>query len=232
MTAQLDFGFAAPAEQLVLDWPLASPPSRDDVVEVPALAPALELIDAWPAWPAPVAAMVGPAGSGKTHLARMWAARARAIPIPPERLDALDPATLGARPVLIEDASAVALGRRSTAVGLFHLINHVRGQGSSLLLTARSSPAAWPVSLPDLASRLRAAAHVTLPAPDEGLMRAVMLKLMADRQLPLDEAVVDAAIPRLDRSLAAVRDLVRRIDRHALATRRPPSRRMVLDILG
>ena len=232
MSAQLDFGFRADAEQLVLDWAWPCPPVREDSIDTPALAPAFALVDAWPSWPAPVAVLVGPAGSGKSHVARCWASRAGAFALAPERLDGLDPAALGERPVLIEDLSAVALGNRAVATGLFHLVNHVRGAGSSLLLTARSSPAAWALPLADLSSRLRAAPHVALPVPDEALMRAVMAKLMADRQLPLDDGVIDAAVPLLDRSLAAVGDLVRRLDRRALATGRAPSRRLVMDLLG
>lgn len=231
MSAQLDFGFAVAPEQLVLDWQWRTPPSREATVEGPGLAPALALVDRWPEWPAPVAALVGPAGSGKSHLARLWAARAEAHCLPPERLDGLDPAPLGPRAVLIEDVSAAALGRHTAAVGLFHLLNHVRGQGSFVLMTARSDPARWPHALPDLASRLAAAALVEVPVPDEATMRSVMARLLAERQMPTDAAILDAAVPRLDRSLAAVRDLVRRLDRTALATRRPVTARMVREVL-
>ena len=231
VSAQLDFGFRVPPEQLVLDWRWPVEPARDATVETPALAPALALVDRWPAWPAPVAALVGLAGSGKSHIARLWAARAEAHPLAPERLDGLDPAPLGARAVLIEDLSAAVLGRHAAAVGLFHLLNHVRGQGSFVLMTARSDPARWPLALPDLASRLAAAALVEMPAPDEATMRAVMARLLAERQMPSDPAILDAAVPRLDRSLAACRDLVRRLDRTALATRRPVSPRMVRELL-
>ena len=232
MSAQLDFGFRAPAEQLVLDWAWGCAPARDEVVETPAMAPALALIDAWPRWPGPAAILTGPAGSGKTHLARVWAARAGAASLSPERLDDLDPSALGARAVLVEDVGALSLGRRATAVGLFHLLNHVRGSGASILLTARHAPAPGTVALPDLDSRLRTASHAALPVPDEALMRAVMAKLMADRQLPLDDAVIDAGVARLDRSLGAVRDFVRRLDRRTLAERRPLPRRMALAVLG
>ena len=228
---QLDFGFKVPPVQLVLDWPWSAPPSREATVETPALMPALALVDRWPLWPAPVAALVGPAGSGKSHLARLWAARAEAYPLAPERLDGLDPALLGPRPVVIEDVSAAVLGRRPAAVGLFHLINHARGQGSFVLLTARTDPARWPLALPDLASRLAAAALVEVPAPDEATMRTVMARLLAERQMPAGEAILDAAVPRLDRSLGACRDLVRRLDRTALATGRPVTARMVRELL-
>ena len=231
MSAQLDFGFRVAPEQLVLDWPWGLAPARRTTVETPALAPALSLVDRWPHWPAPVAALVGPAGSGKSHLARLWVARAEAYALAPERLDGFDPAVLGPRAVVIEDVSASVLGRHAAAVGLFHLLNHARGQGSFVLLTARADPARWPLGLPDLASRLAAAALVQVPVPDEATMRAVLLRLLGERQMPADAAILDAAVARLDRSLAACRDLVRRLDRTALATGRPVSARMVRELL-
>ena len=231
MSAQLDFGFRIAPRQLVLDWTWGGTPRREATVEAPALAPALSLVDRWPLWPSPCAALVGPAGSGKSHLAQLWAARAEAYALVPERLDGFDPALLGPRPVLIEDLSAAVLGRRTASVALFHLLNHARGQGSFVLMTARSDPGRWPLALPDLASRLAALTLVEVPAPDEATMRAVMARLLADRQLPCDPALIDAAVPRLDRSLSACRDLVRRLDRVALATGRPVSARMVRELI-
>ena len=232
MNAQLDFGFRVPPRQLALNWARDDAPARADVVEAPALAPALALLDRWPVWPGPVAALTGPAGCGKTHLARVWAAMAEAVILSPERLDGLDAAALGPRAVLIEDVSEIVLRRHATAIGLFHLVNHVRGAGAHLLLTSRSDPGAWSIDPPDLASRLRAATIVAVPPPDEATMTAVMGKLLADRQLPVDPGLIEFAVARLDRSLAAVRDLVHALDRRALCTGRPVTRRMVASALA
>ena len=95
------------------------------------------------------------------------------------------PAALATGALLVEDAAADAEDR-----ALFHLINLAREEKAPLLFTARIAPSAWPVAIPDLLSRLRAMPVATLQAPDDAMLRAVIVKLATDRQLPLDESVV------------------------------------------
>ena len=185
-----------------------------------------QLICSWPDWPANALALVGPEGSGKTHLAMIWAAMAGARIISARALrDAEVPSALATGALVVEDASADADDR-----ALFHLINLAREDNAALLFTARSAPATWPVAIPDLLSRLRALPVVTLQAPDDAMLRAVIVKLAADRQLALDESVVAFMATRIERSFAAARAAVIALDNEALRQRRAPTRALAAEI--
>ena len=217
-------------EQLPLD--LALPPrfGRDDLLVSPANAEAVAAVDRWPDWPDPVLILVGPEGAGKSHVASIWAAEARARPCSAADLRRLDATEWSGRPVLLEDADRLA----GVEMPLFHLINLVRAERSSLLITARRGPGAWGLATPDLLSRLRLAPAVALGAPDDALMRAVLVKLLADRQLVVDEAVVNYLATRLGRSLGDARAAVDGLDRAGLALHRRVTRPVaakVLDVL-
>lgn len=202
-----------PSIQLPLDLGVAAGHTRDDLVVAPANAAAVDLIDRWPDWPSPVVVLAGPAGSGKTHLARLWAAAAGAAEASADRIgaDILSAASAG-RAVLIDGVDA---GLDET--GLFHLINSVRQGGGHLLLTSWRFPAAWPVTLPDLQSRLRAATVVEIAEPDDFLLSAVMTKLFADRQVKVEPHVIAYVANRIERSLSTAMAVVRRLDAAGLA---------------
>lgn len=197
--------------QLPLDLGHSPGQSRDDLVVSQANAQAAALIDRWPDWPSPVVVLAGPSGSGKSHLAAIWREHSGAVQLTAS--DIVDHvADLGAAPVLIDDAD---LGRLDQE-GLFHLINTIRGAGSYLLLTARTFPSAWGVTLPDLASRLKAAATVEIDEPDDLLLAGVITKLFADRQVEVEPHVVQFLVRRIERSLLTAIRVVERIDHAAL----------------
>lgn len=185
--------------------------SRDELVVSDANRQAVALVDAWPDWPAPVVVLAGPAGSGKSHLAAVWASVADAMSVEPSAIrDAVADAEID-RPVIIDDAD-VNLDEN----GLFHLINAARAAGTHILLTSRRFPSAWGVTLPDLASRLRTAATVEISEPDDHLLAAVITKLFADRQVEVEPHVVQFLVRRIERSLSTAIDVVDRLDRAAL----------------
>jgi chromosomal replication initiation ATPase DnaA len=200
---------------------------REDFLEGPSNAAALRLIEAWPDWPAPVMTLVGPEGSGKSHLAAIWAAAAGARVIAGRALkDTEPPAALATGALVVEDLSNGAFNEAA----LFHLINLAREERAFILLTARTAPANWAIGLRDLASRLRAVPVVVLATPEDDLLRAVVVKFCADRQLVLDESVVSYLMTRIERSLAAARAAVARLDRESLQQKRAVTRALATEI--
>lgn len=198
--------------QLPLDLGHAPAFSRDDLVVTDANRQAVDLIDRWPDWAAPVVVLAGPAGSGKTHLAAIWAETADAVMLDASKLGAWVEGSLVSHPVVVDDADAPDLDEQ----GLFHLINAVRGANQSLLLTARRFPSSWGVKLPDLASRLMAVVTVEILEPDDSLLAGIITKLFADRQVEVEPHVVQFLVRRIERSLSTAIDVVERLDRAAL----------------
>ena len=185
--------------------------SRDELVVSATNLHAVTLVDNWPDWPATVVVLAGPPGSGKSHLLAIWAAAANALVLDASRIDAAVSATPLLCPVAIDDAD-VNLDEH----GLFHLINAAQAAGTQVLLTSRRFPSAWGVKLPDLASRLKAAATVEISEPDDHLLAAVITKLFADRQVEVEPHVVQFLVRRIERSLSTAIDVVDRLDRTAL----------------
>jgi chromosomal replication initiation ATPase DnaA len=201
---------------------------REDFLPGPSNAAALALIERWPDWPARAVALVGPEGSGKSHLAAIWAKQAGARSI---ACHAIAPASV---PMALATGALVIEDLREGAcedAALFHLLNLAREQGDFLLITARTPPSAWSGRLRDLASRLRALPVVTLEAPDDALLRAVMVKLFADRQLAVDEGLIGYLATRIERSFAAARAIVADLDREALRQKREVNRALAAELL-
>ena len=200
--------------------------AREDFLSGASNEAALALIEAWPDWPARAVALIGPEGSGKTHLATIWASAAGARVVSGRHLGETDvPGALATGALVVEDAAAV-----TDEPALFHLINLAREEGAFLLFTARSVPTLWPASLPDLVSRLRALPVVTLDAPDDDQLRGVLHKVAADRQLSLDDSVVRYLLTRIERSPAAARAAVIALDKEALRQGRAPNRTLAAEM--
>ncbi len=217
------------SRQLVLDLPHAARLGRDDFLSAPSNEMALAMVEHPAEWPGPALALVGPAGSGKSHLLEIFAAATGAHRLDMAALDiAHAPLAAEAGAIALDDGEGGSLDERA----LFHLLNLVKERGGRLLIATRRSPAYWPVTLPDLASRLRALPNVAIEAPDEALVRAVLVKLFLDRQLAVEPGVIETVVARLERSLVACRRFVELADRMALAERRGITRPLVTSVLG
>lgn len=217
-----------PSRQLPFEFGHSTGYSRDELVVSEANREAVKLIDSWPDWPTTVVVLAGPAGSGKTHLASIWKGASQALQLRPGRIAEHLTGATQARTVLIDDADVGPLDEN----GLFHLINAIGAAGGHVLLTARRFPAAWGVGLPDLASRLKAAATVELREPDDLLLGAVITKLFADRQVEVEPHVVQYLVRRIERSLSTAIRVVDRLDKAAMESKSRITRGMAAETIG
>ena len=211
--------------QLVL--PLETRPvlGRGDFIVATANREAVAFIDAYPDWPAPAAALVGPAGAGKSHLAAAWAMRADAQIVEARMLDESFLREKAAA-VVVENVDAGQPDARRDAV-LFALLEC----GGAVLLTGREKPSQWSSAVPDLASRYRALLAFPLWEPDDDLLAAIARKLFVDRQLIVPDGVIAEMVRSLERSPDAIRDFVARADMKALAEKRPVTVALVRELL-
>lgn len=208
-SGQLPFAFDARPARGMADF-VIGPPNET----------AVAWLDRWPDWPAPALVLSGPAGSGKSHLCHVFQSRAGAVYLRPGKLSTeAVPDLLGAaRAAILDDA--VFDGGALDEEALLHLYNVLAERGGHLLVAGRDRPGHWHIDLPDLASRLLAAPAVRLEEPDDPLLRAVLLKMFADRQLRPGEDTIEFLVRRIERSFGTARDIVEALDRTAMAERR------------
>jgi len=201
--------------------------AREDFLRGPSNAEALNLVERWPDWPDRIVALIGPQGSGKSHLAAIWAEATGARVLSAKLLPHSDlPAAFATGALVLEDLEFEGLDERA----LFHLLNFAREQAASVLITSRSPLTTFPVVIRDLASRMRAVPSAALAAPDDALLRALIVKLAVDRQMAVDESLVSYVANRIERSFAAAHHAVQRLDEEAMRQHRPVTRALAVEL--
>jgi chromosomal replication initiation ATPase DnaA len=201
--------------------------AREDFLRGPSNAEALNLVERWPDWPDRIVALIGPQGSGKSHLAAIWAEATGARVLSAKLLPHSDlPAAFATGALVLEDLEFEGLDERA----LFHLLNFAREQAANVLITSRSPLTTFPVIIRDLASRMRAVPSAALAAPDDALLRALIVKLAVDRQMAVDESLVSYVANRIERSFAAAHHAVQRLDEEAMRQHRPVTRALAVEL--
>jgi len=223
------------AEQLVLGLEHRPALGRDDFMLSPSSEVAVRMLEDWRGWPGGRLALVGPARSGKSHLAALWRACAGADLVAAEALPGADAERLACGPLVIEDADRLggldAPARGEAERTLLHVMNLMAAEGHPLLVTGRTSPAQWPVALPDLASRLGALSVAEIGAPDETVLAALLVKFFTDRQIDVAPAVITYLGRRIERSVEAAERVVAALDRLSLVRQRAVTVSMAAHVL-
>jgi chromosomal replication initiation ATPase DnaA len=215
--------------QLVLDLPVEPRFGADDFLVSPSNEEAYAVLERWPDWPSPMLHLIGPHGSGKSHLAAIWAHRAEAPVLRGSRVDDEVAAALADVPALVlEDIDQGPLAEGA----LFHLVNIARERRLPLLVTSAEPFERCGIRTPDLLSRLRLAPSALIQPPDDALLKAVLVKLFVDRQLVVDTSVVDFLANRIERSLARAAEVVAELDREGLSRGRRITRPIAAALLA
>jgi chromosomal replication initiation ATPase DnaA len=216
-------------KQLPLKLPVRTAMGREDFFVSPANSAAVALIDQWPNWPSYGAILSGPPGSGKTHLSEVFRERTNALHALARNIQLETiPSLLSGPALIVEEIDSSDVNERA----FFHLLNLVRQENLSLLLTSSAEPAKLGFKLPDLRSRINALPSVAILSPDDPLLRAVLVKSFADRQLAVSEPILSYLVQRMPRSLDAARTIVNEIDNVALSERAELTRPFVARILS
>ncbi|EBA16516.1 hypothetical protein RSK20926_22364 [Roseobacter sp. SK209-2-6] len=219
------------AKQLSFDLPAKPALGRDDFFVAPSNAMAVALLDPSFAWPSGKLVLTGPAGSGKSHLAHVWASQSGANILQAADIHEELVPDFAQGSVVIEDVPRIA-GDQVAQNALFHLHNLVLANGHALMLTGRAAPNLWQLTLPDLQSRVQAATHAELQPPDDALLSVVLAKLFNDRQVTPKPDVIPYLVAHMDRSFAAAADIVDQLDRLALSEGRTLSRPLAIRLMS
>lgn len=213
------------AKQLTFDWPNGVALGADDFFVSESNAHAYEMIMDPASWPMRKLVLVGAPWAGKKHLSRIFAAQTDASVHAAVELP--DPPKPGAH-IVIEEMQQLATFDQEK---MFHLHNHLQNTGGTLLMTATQPPSRWDIALPDLASRMQGTSVVTIHAPDDALLQALVMKLFADRQINPAPQLITYLSTRIERSYDAAWEIVDRLDRASLEEGRPITRALAARLL-
>ena len=217
------------AEQLIFNLAHREALGRDDFLVTSSNSAAVALIDQWPDWPSHAAIILGPEGSGKTHLIEVWRQRNNADLVKARNLNTEDvPALLESGGLAIESLDDDRRDER----GLFHALNLAKQESKFLLLTSRITPSLLKLSIPDLASRLSALPLIQILPPDDALLKNVLVKLFADRQIYVEEGLINYILMRMPRSLGTARKLVADVDTLAMVEKAEITKPLVARVLA
>ncbi len=217
-------------EQLIFDLPPKTAFGREDFFVSPANDVAVRMMENWQSWALGKLVLCGPVGSGKTHLAQIWAEDVGAITLKANALAYERLETLAEQPVVIEDVHQLA-GDADGENALFHLHNLMQQMGHPLLMTGSGVIGEWGIQLPDLLSRLSGTQLAQLSAPDDVLLSVLLVKLFSDRQIDVEPSLIEYILKRMDRSFAFTGDLVKNLDRAALTGKKPINKRLAGRVL-
>ena len=180
--------------------------SLANFIPAPSNDSALRMIRAWPDWPAAAILLLGPDGTGKTHLGLAWAAQTGGLFI--------DDAHTASEDILFGEINAA-----------------IRGDRPGLLLASSRSPLDWNVTLPDLRSRLGAMPSVTLNEPNDDSLRPITRELFERRGRVVPDDVIDYLLRYTDRSIPNLKRTITLIDATAQSTRSDVTKAYVSKIL-
>ena len=216
------------SEQLLLNLPHREALGREDFLVTSSNAAAVELVDQWPNWPSYAAVIVGPESCGKSHLVEVWRQRSFAVKIQAKDLTTTNvPQLFEQQAAAIEDTHDGNIDERA----IFHALNLAKQEGKFILFTSHRTTNQLGFKIPDLVSRLNSLPVVQIAPPDDTLLRGVLVKLFADRQLTVDEGLINYTLMRMPRSLATARKLVSEIDHLALTEKAEVSKPLVARVL-
>ncbi len=192
------------------------------------------LVECAPAsWPAHCLILYGPNGCGKTHLLSIWKEKhdARSLGLGEDIMDEIQGGCVLYKGLALDDADRIG-GNAAHEEWMQHVYNVTQATRLPLLLTATKAPAEWGMKLKDIESRLKSCPAIALKQPDDMLMRSMLLKQFSDRQLLVEEDVIEYLAQRLERSGCAIRDAVELLDQKALEKKRKITVPFVLEALS
>ena len=222
-------------EQLILSLSLKEALEKEDFFISPSNLHSVTLMGNIEHWSSGALLLVGPKGSGKTHLSLVWSRENNAKQIALESVIPEIERGLNYDSVCIEDLHLIEdIGIHKKPIieeGIFHIINSIRSRGGKLLISSSKTPNTLALSLRDLVSRLQSFSNTRIREPDDSLVMALLLKYFNDRQIYIKHSILTYMATRIDRTYSAIYEFVKSLDHKSLVLNTKITRTLIDETL-
>ncbi len=185
------------------------------------------LLNNWPKWDKNFINLIGEKFSGKSHLINIFLEKHRGIKINAEDInnDFLQKIKIYEN-VVVED-----LTEKINENLLFTLINIIDQDNKYLIVTSIIPIVDFKFKLNDLSSRSANFILSQIEKPGDDLIYALILKNLSDRQISIDQKLIEFIIKRIDRTYGKISDFIYKIDEISLKRKKPIDFKIIREAL-
>ena len=215
-------------DQKLLDFGISESFDENDYFVSKSNYFAKNIIETWPRWDKKIVNLAGDKHSGKTHLSKIFKLKSNALYLYASKINnhILKKIKLSNN-IIIED-----LNENFDEKLLYSILNLVEQDNKYLLISSKVPINLMKFSLPDLVSRLKNCIIAKIDQPDDELIYAIILKSFSDRQIKLDNKVIDYIIKRISRSYSKMQEFIYKIDELSLKKKKSINFKIIKEIIS
>ena len=215
-------------DQKLLDFGIAESFDENDYYVSKSNYFAKNIIDAWPKWDKKIVNLAGEKYSGKTHLSNIFKKKSNALYLCSNNIeDKILKKIKLSNSIIIED-----LEESFDEKLLYSIFNLVEQDNKYLLISSKKPIDTMKFTLPDLLSRLKNCIIATIEQPDDELIYAIILKSFSDRQIKLENKIIDYIIKRIARSYSKMHEFIYKIDELSLKKKKSINFKIIKEIIN
>ena len=189
---------------------------------------AKNIIQTWPKWEKKIINITGEKYCGKTHLSTIFKIKSNALYLYSNKINNNSIKRIKLyNSIIIED-----LDESFDEKLLYSIFNLVEQDNKYLLISSIKPIDTMKFKLPDLVSRLKNCIIAKIEQPDDDLIYAIILKSFSDRQIKLDNKIIDYIIKRIARSYSKMQEFIYKIDELSLKKKKSINFKIIKEIIN
>ena len=214
-------------DQLLLNFNFSKNYKKDDFFVSKSNFFAFNLIDTWPKWEKNIINICGEKYSGKTHLSEIFLNKNKGKILDSKKFIFNEAHNLRIyQNIILED-----FNNDIDEESIFSLINFVDQNNKYLVINSLKPINEMNFYLKDLNSRAKNSLVAKIEDPDDQLIKVLLAKNFSDRQIKIDNKLIEFVVKRITRSYGKIFEFIYKIDEMSLKMKKSIDLKTVKKVL-
>ena len=189
---------------------------------------AFSLLDSWPKWEKNILNVYGEKYCGKSHLSEIFVKKNKGIILKAEEFTFNNENNLRYHQnIILED-----LNEEIDEKTIFSILNFVDQNSKYLIINSTIPFNKMKFKLKDLLSRAKNCLDAKIEKPDDELIKVLISKYLSDKQITINNKLVEFAAKRITRSYGKIFDFIYKIDEISLKNKKSIDQKTIKEALG